>query len=443
MTSQQRDSPSLYVVVEKILGYDETFPGDWRTHGTSGYDMLNRINGLFVDPASAAEFTRRYQEWIGDQTPYREIVRQKKLLILEVSLASELHVLAYQLERIALRDRRSRDFTQSGLRHALRQVIASFPVYRCYITARAVSEQDRALVDRAVRSAMRRNPVTSRAIFRFLRNVLLDRVERPEDLPDEEPAPADFAGKFQQVTAPVMAKGLEDTTFYVYNRLVSLNEVGGEPGRFGITPEPLHRWNIDRAARFPHALTALSTHDTKRSEDVRARINVLSEVPDRWFQALERWSELNQRHKRRSRTRMPLTATRSISSTRTCWVPGLWRISTRRRSPPFAIASVPTWPRRFTRPRSTASWQNPDPEYDEAIDHFVLAVLDHDGNRAFLDDFLAFQQFISHHGMLNSLAQTLLKIASPGVPDTYQGTELWDFSLVDPDNRRPVDYDLR
>ncbi len=179
---QGRNFPPLYVVVEKILGYDEAFPRDWRCHGTSGYEALNRINGLFVDTAGASEFTRRYHGWIGDQTPYREVVRQKKLLILEVSLASELHVLAYQLERIALRDRRSRDFTQSGLRHVLRQVIAVFPVYRSYITAGHISEQDRMLVERAVRLAMRRNPMTSPAIFRFLRDVLLDRVKRPERL---------------------------------------------------------------------------------------------------------------------------------------------------------------------------------------------------------------------------------------------------------------------
>ena len=284
----KRDSPSLYVVVEKILGYDEAFPGDWRSHGTSGYDMLNRINGLFVDPASAAEFTRRYQDWIGDQTPYREIVRQKKLLILEVSLASELHVLAYQLERIALRDRRSRDFTQSGLRHALREVIASFPVYRSYITANACQRTGPGAGGSGHSLGDAPQPGDQPVDL----SVSPQRLARPgqeaRGLPADELAPADFAGKFQQVTAPVMAKGLEDTTFYVYNRLVSLNEVGGEPVRFGISPDQLHRWNIERADRFPHALTPLSTHDTKRSEDVRARINVLSEIPDRWFQAVER-----------------------------------------------------------------------------------------------------------------------------------------------------------
>ncbi len=347
--------PALYVVVEKILGFDENFPADWPTHGTSGYEALNRINGLFVDPGSAAEFTRRYHEWIGDYTAYRDIVRDKKLLILDVSLASELHVLAHQLERIALRDRRSRDFTQNSLRHALREVIATFPVYRSYITANHVSEQDRMLVDRAILAAMRRNPVMGRQIFRFLRDVLLDRVATPEDLPAHEPAPADFAGKFQQVTAPAMAKGLEDTTFYVYNRLVSLNEVGGEPSRFGLSPDSVHDWSANRAARIPFALTALSTHDTKRSEDVRARIDVLSEVPDRWFQAVERWSALNADIAPGSRIRKPRIGTRNTSSIRTSWAPGRWRRWTTKPSPRSATGSAPSWPRLSTKPRSTVA----------------------------------------------------------------------------------------
>ncbi len=436
-------SQQLYVVVEKILGHDEPFPSDWRTHGTSGYEALNRINGLFVDPASAAEFSRRYYSWIGDQTPYREVVRQKKLLILEVSLASELHVLAYQLERIALRDRRSRDFTQSGLRHVLRQVIATFPVYRSYITARGVSEQDRALVERAVRLAMRRNPMTSPAIFLFLRDVLLDRLERAEDAPANELGPAEFAGKFQQVTAPVMAKGLEDTCFYNYNRLVSLNEVGGDPGRFGIAPEQLHRWNTERASRFPHALTPLSTHDTKRSEDVRARINVLSEIPERWFTAIERWSELNQRHKKEIDDRDAPDRNEEYFFYQNLL--GAWPLEDldEQSFAGFRDRIRAYMAKATHEAKMHSSWQNPDPEYDEAIDRFIQGVLDRAGNQAFLDDFLPFQRLVSQHGMINSLAQTLLKITLPGVPDTYQGCELWDFSLVDPDNRRPVDFDRR
>jgi (1->4)-alpha-D-glucan 1-alpha-D-glucosylmutase len=437
------ENPLLYVVVEKILGLEEPYPEGWRTHGTSGYDALNRINGIFVDPTSAAEFTRRYQEWIDDRTPYADLVRQKKLLILEVSLASELHVLAYQLERIALRDRRSRDFTQSSLRQALREVIASFPVYRSYITAHGVSERDRALVDRAVRAAIRRNPLASRAIFLFLRNVLLDRVETPEALPEEEPRPADLAGKFQQVTAPVMAKGLEDTAFYVYNRLVSLNEVGGEPDHFGYSPDALHRWNIERARRFPYALTPLSTHDTKRSEDVRARINVLSEIPGRWFEAVERWHSMNEGHRIAVEDREAPDLNEEYAFYQNLL--GAWPLETldAKGFETFRDRMRAYMAKAIHEAKVNSTWMNPDPDYDDAIDRFVASVLDQERNRAFLEDFQQLQRFVSHYGQINSLAQTLVKIAMPGVPDTYQGTELWDFSLVDPDNRRPVDYELR
>ena len=270
-------------------------------------------------------------------------------------------MLAYQLERIALRDRRSRDFTQSALRQALREVIASFPVYRSYITAARVGDHDRLLVDRAVRSAMHRNPVTSRSIFVFLRNVLLGQVEKPETIPEDEPAPADFAGKFQQVTAPVMAKGLEDTTFYVYNRLVSLNEVGGEPVRFGTSPDALHRWNVERAGRFPYALTPLSTHDTKRSEDVRARINVLSEIPDAWFAAVDRWSQLERAASRvRSRTVTHPTATKSISSTRTCSGPGRSRSMDADAFAAFRDRIRGFMAKAVHEAKVHSSWQNPD-----------------------------------------------------------------------------------
>ncbi|HKM55091.1 MAG TPA: malto-oligosyltrehalose synthase, partial [Isosphaeraceae bacterium] len=446
LLNRPEDRPELarlYVVVEKILAYDEPFPQDWVTQGTSGYEALNRLGGLFVESSNDVEFTHRYRDWIGDPKPYREIVREKKLLILEVSLASELHVLAYQLERIALRDRRSRDFTQSALRNALREVIASFPVYRSYITGAQVSQQDRALVDRAVRSAMRRNPVTSRAIFRFLRDVLLDQVSSSGSVPQDGLAPAEFAGKFQQVTAPVMAKGLEDTTFYVYNRLVSLNEVGGDPGRFGLDPEAVHRWNIERAAKFPTALTPLSTHDTKRSEDVRARISVLSEVPERWWSAVDRWSEMNERHRRTIEEREAPDRNEEYFFYQNLL--GAWplevldeigRDTFKDRMRAYMAKSI-------HEAKVHSSWQNPDPDYDTAIEQFVTAVLDPAINREFLDDFWEFQRFVCHHGMLGSLSQTLLKLASPGVPDTYQGTEIWDFSLVDPDNRCPVDYDLR
>ncbi|QEH37124.1 Maltooligosyl trehalose synthase [Aquisphaera giovannonii] len=437
------NDPRLYVVVEKILGSDEPFPEDWVSHGTSGYDALNRINDLYVDLSNSGEFARRYQEWIEDTTPYRELVRQKKYLILEHSLASELHVLSYQLERIALRDRRSRDFTQTVLRHALREVIASFPVYRSYITARKVHDYDKDLVDRAVRSARRRNPVISRSVFDFLRDVLLGRVGAADEVPESEFAPADFAGKFQQVTAPVMAKGLEDTTFYVYNRLLSLNEVGGEPNRFGSSVDSLHRWNQERASRFPHSMTPLATHDTKRSGDVRARINVLSEVPSLWFEALARWSDLNRKHRTLIEDHEAPDHNEEYFFYQNLL--GAWPMEglTPENTASFVERVRGFMQKAIHEAKVHSSWQNPNPDYDQAVDQFVAKVIDPSQNAEFLDDFAELRDLVRRHGMINSLSQTLLKLAMPGVPDTYQGTELWDLSLVDPDNRRPVDYALR
>lgn len=439
IAAERPNDPRLYVVVEKILGTEENLPHDWPTHGTSGYDVLNEINGLFVDPNAGLDFTRRYLAWIEDDTPLREIVRASKIQILRFSLASELNVLAHQLERIAVRDRRTRDFTRNALRHALREVIASFPVYRSYITPGRVGDDDRAWIERAVRSARRRNPATSRALFRFLRDVLLNPI--PTD--DPEPDPAVFAGKFQQVTAPVMAKGLEDTSFYIYNRLVSLNEVGGEPGRFGVRPDHLHDWGAERARRHPYGLSALSTHDTKRSEDVRARINVLSEMPEAWFEAATRWARINE----------PLRTTLDDRP-----VPDrneeFFLYQTLLGAFPLEPLDEPGWETFRDRIRAYVakaaheakvhtSWTDPYEEYDQALDSFASRLLDPSANAAFLEDFLPFQRRISHHGWLNSLAQTVLRTTLPGAPDTYQGTELWDFSLVDPDNRRPVDYGRR
>jgi (1->4)-alpha-D-glucan 1-alpha-D-glucosylmutase len=329
------------------------------------------------------------------------------------------------------------------LRQALREVIAAFPVYRSYTTRAQVGTQDRALINRAIRLAMRRDLATSQSAFRFLRDVLINKVRTPESRPDDAQMVSDLTCKFQQVTAPVTAKGLEDTAFYVYNRLVSLNEVGGEPDRFGVSPQLLHDWNRSRAERFPHALTALSTHDTKRSEDVRARINVLSEVPAAWFQAVKRWSALNARF--RGRVGKKAAPDRNAEYLFYQTLLGAWPLE------PLDDKAFAGFRDRIRAYMSKAaheakchtSWLTPNPVYDQALDTYVSGVLDRVGNREFFEDFLAFQPLVSHHGQVNSLAQTLLKIASPGSPDTYQGTEVWDFSLVDPDNRRSVDYKHR
>ncbi|AMV37237.1 malto-oligosyltrehalose synthase [Planctomyces sp. SH-PL62] len=437
-------SPRLYVVVEKILAFEETLPPAWATHGTSGYDALNRINGLFVDGSSEADFTRQYEELIDDATPYRDLVLEKKQLIMDASLSSELHVLAFQLERIALRDRRARDFTLNSLRTALREVIAAFPVYRSYITAEGVSAKDRMLVGRAVGRAKRRNPLLSPAIFDFLSRVLLERPETPEALAADEPSRVDFAGKFQQVTSPVTAKGIEDTTFYIYNRLVSLNEVGGEPDYFGSSPASLHKWFARRSQVHPYALTALSTHDTKRSEDVRARIDVLSEIPDDWFDAFVRWADLNLIHHRRL-SDDSLAPGRNEEYLLYQTLLGAWPTEEMDDEALAAFRDrVRAYMVKATREAKVhTSWQNPFEEYEAALDGFIVDILDRSRNPSFFKDFLPFQRRIALHGRVNGLAQSLLKLAGPGVPDTYQGTELWDFSLVDPDNRRPVDYALR
>jgi (1->4)-alpha-D-glucan 1-alpha-D-glucosylmutase len=431
----------LYVVVEKILGRDETLPNEWPVDGTSGYDFLNMVNGLFVDAENAKKFTHLYHDWIGGHVSFAEAVYQKKFLILQVSLSSELHMLAHQLDRLAQKNRDSRDFTLNSLRHALREIIACFPVYRSYINGGPIRPEDRKHVLLAVRRARRRNPAISASIFDFVRDMLL--LVYPESAIEEDRLEQRrFVGKFQQVTAPVMAKGVEDTAFYVYNRLLSLNEVGGDPDRFGVAPAALHRYNQERQAQWPRALSATSTHDTKRSEDVRARLNVLSEMPDEWRDHLVRWSQMNARHRVEVEETMVPGPNEEHFFYQT--LVGAWPLEpcSGEVYGDFVDRIQSYVEKAIHEAKVHTSWINPDPAYDEAIHLFVGRVLDEE-NKDFLADLRGFQQPISHFGMFNSLAQTVLKIGSPGAADFYQGTELWDYSLVDPDNRRAVDYDIR
>ncbi|HEV3258288.1 MAG TPA: malto-oligosyltrehalose synthase [Gemmataceae bacterium] len=436
----------LYVVVEKILGGDEPLPEDWPVHGTTGYEFLNWLNGLFVDPGHAKALTRIYQRWSEIDPSFVELVYQKKFLTLQVALSSELHMLAHQVDRLSEKNRWSRDFTLNSLRHALREIIACFPVYRSYISADGIHPRDHLYVQTAVVRAKRRNPAISASIFDFIRDLLLLQHPHAVSAPLTE-ADRDeqvrFVGKFQQVTGPVMAKGLEDTAFYDYNRLVSLNEVGGDPGQFGITPAQFHRHNHERQARYPFSLSATSTHDTKRSEDVRARLNVLSELPQEWRRCLSRWSRLNRRYRIDLEGMIAPDLNDEYLLYQT--LVGAWPLDdgVGEGHARFVERIQQYMQKAIHEAKIHTSWINPNPAYDDAVRLFIGRLLDAEGNRAFLDDFRAFQRRVSHHGMVNSLSQTLLKIASPGVPDIYQGTELWDFSLVDPDNRRPVDYELR
>ena len=385
---------------------------------------------------------------------------------MSVSLSSELHMLTHQLDRLAQKSRRSRDFTFNALRQGLRAAIAAFPVYRSYIADEGVHDADRRHVEIAIRRATARNPLLSGRVFRFIREMLL--LESPESFTAEDRAEQRrFAGKFQQVTAPVTAKGVEDTAFYVYNRLVSLNEVGGEPGRFGIRPDAVHAYNRARQARWPWAMSALSTHDTKRSEDVRARINVLSEMTEGWWAAVNRWSRLNEPHRKTGPDEDQTIPDANEEYLLYQTLVGAWPLEFLSREGEAARedeatreGEAPSGPDRkaceefvkriqdymlkaLHEAKVHTSWINPNAEYDEAITEFVGRILDESASRAFLGDFRSFARRVAAYGLYNSLSQTLLKFAAPGVPDTYQGTEVWDFSLVDPDNRRPVDYDRR
>jgi len=297
-------------------------------------------------------------------------------------------------------------------------------------------------IEQAIAEAMERNPEIDASLFGFIRNTLL--LQSPSD--GENPYREDqvrFAAKFQQLTAPVTAKGIEDTAFYVYNRLLSLNEVGNDPGRFGLSSDQVHAYLLDRQRRWPYALSPLSTHDTKRSEDVRARLNVLSELPEEWRRALARWSRLNEPHRRRVDDLVVPDANEECILYQT--LIGAWPLE------PYTpeiyaafIARIRQYMQKALREAKVhTSWTKPNEAFETAIQSFISTILDPDLSAPFVHDITAFGRRISHFGLLNSLSQTLVRLAAPGVPDTYQGTELWDFSLVDPDNRRPVDYGHR
>ena len=430
----------LYLLVEKILGSDEALPR-WPVDGTTGYDYLAILNGLFVDGRNEAAINTLYDRFTRLRAEYPEIAYRAKQLVLRVSMASELNVLAHQLNRFSERNRRYRDFTLNSLAHAIREIIACFPVYRTYVNAReAVSARDRGYIEHAVREARRRNPDRPRLVFDFVRDLLLKKADYiPDSERDEHMR---FIGKFQQITSPVTAKGIEDTAFYIYNRLVSLNEVGGEPDRVGVPPERLHAWLAARAAQTPHGLSATSTHDTKRSEDVRARLNVLSEVPGAWKQAAARWARANRRGRSVVDGRSYPSRNEEYLLYQTLL--GSWPLAPMNadQEADYRARIVAYMHKAMREAKVFTSWLNPSERHERAMTKFVELALA-TGHAAFRDDFLDFQGRVARYGIYNSLAQLTVKIGAPGVPDFYQGTELWDFSLVDPDNRRPVDYERR
>jgi (1->4)-alpha-D-glucan 1-alpha-D-glucosylmutase len=432
----------FYIVVEKILMAGERLPGEWPIWGTTGYEFLNAVNGILVHRAAERALSETYARFIDARPDLREIVYDAKQLIIDTSMSSEISVLGRRLARISERHRASRDFTTRSLTTALREIIASFPVYRTYIDGLGVTDQDRWYVDLAVAMARRRNPAMSGSVFEFIADVLRLRYPGARSEADQQVQLA-FVGKFQQLTGPITAKGLEDTAFYRYHRLVSLNEVGGTPERFGIPVAEFHRLNLERQATWPATLLTTSTHDTKRSEDVRARINVLSEMPREWRRRVHAWRRAN-RGKKQMVDGQPIPDANEEYLLYQTLV-GAWPLE------PLSAESRAVFVERVQRfmfkavreAKVHASWINPSPDYERAVARFVAAILDPHQSPAFLRDFQPFQREVARWGMHASLAQTLLKLTAPGVPDVYQGGELWDFSLADPDNRRPVDFARR
>jgi (1->4)-alpha-D-glucan 1-alpha-D-glucosylmutase len=440
----ERLPAGLYVVVEKILIGDERLRPEWPVQGTTGYDYLNVLNGLLADPRGRRELEAVYRRFTGLHEPAADVAYECRKLVLEVSMSSEVTVLSRRLDRISEQHRFSRDFTLNSLQAALCEVIACFPVYRTYVRAEtgAVAPEDRRHIETAVRLAKRRNPATDESVFDFIASVLL--LEDPEGL---EPGPRrerrDFVMRFQQITGPVMAKGLEDTASYRLHPLASLNEVGSRLGAPAVTVERFHQHNAERQRASPHAMSATSTHDTKRDEDVRARINALSEVPEAFEGALLRWHELNRIHK----TLVDEVEAPDRNGEYLLYqtLVGTW--------PPAASGGAPSaeyverlqaYMRKALREAKVhTSWVSPNEAYESAVENFVAALFDPVKGRSFLREFEGFLRPILRPSLLGAVAQTVLKLTSPGVPDLYQGTELWEFRLVDPDNRRPVDFARR
>ncbi len=434
-------APRAYVVVEKILGVDERLPRAWATEGTTGYELLNVLNGLWLWRSGEKALRAVYEGVRTATDSFAEVVYQSKSLILRSSMAGELSVLARRLARISEQHRWSRDFTLGSLELALADVVACFPAYRTYLgPAEEITPQAAKQVQTAVAAARRRNPALSGSVFEFLSDVLLAR--DPDGLDDRQRAlRRDFVARFQQLTGPVMAKGLEDTAFYRYFPLLSLNEVGGSPERFGVTVEEFHRLMEERARERPAALSATATHDTKRGEDSRARLDVLSEIPDEWSAAVAEWREIALRLKPRADGLPTPDAEDEYFIFQTLL--GAW--PTRGIDDPmfasFAERVQGAVEKALREAKRQTSWIDPNATYEGAARDLCARLCDPSG--PFVPKLAAFAARIRRPGQLNALAQLVVKSTAPGVPDFYQGSELWDLSLVDPDNRRPVDYPSR
>ncbi len=412
-------APKAWIVVEKILEPGEPLPKSWPVQGTTGYDFLNQLNGLFIDAAAEKAFTGLYASFTGERVDYPALLAEKKRIVLKTLLAAELDRLTGLLAAMAKRDAVGKNFPYREMQESLAEVVACFPVYRCYITSNTGgNDSDIAMIKSAVHLACENRRDLPPEIFAYLYAMLVK--------PQRGARARDFVARFQQLTGAVMAKGTEDTAFYCFNRFVSQNEVGGDPKKFGISSAEFHDFVGRQKKEWPYTQLTTSTHDTKRAEDVRARLNVLSEIPDEWSKAVHRWSVMNARHKEGQ------FSDRNAEYLFYQTLAGAWPLTEDRMQAYMEKASHEA--------KQHTDWVKRNVEYEKALSRFISATL---RDPEFTADLEHFTDRLSEAAAINSLAQTLIKLTAPGVPDIYQGCELWDFSLVDPDNRRPVDFGLR
>lgn len=439
--------PKLYVVVEKILGEVEQLPLDWPVQGTTGYDFLALVNSLQCRRESIKSIAQTYFRFSGKHVHFIDVMHDKKRLIIGKHLAGNVDNLAHVMKRVVGLERYGRDITMYGLKRALVEVLTFFPVYRSYVNESTFSAEDRVVLHQAVELAKTHNPALQYEL-EFIESFFLSISEiNSTDTTDGSHQIIHFIMEFQQVTGPLMAKGCEDTAFYSFNKLISLNEVGGDPRRFGLSTQAFHVENTDRNRRNPHTMNATATHDTKRGEDTRARINVLSELPVEWKKMLTQWKKVN-------RTKKVLQNGSFLPDDNDEY----FLYQTLLGTFPFGSCGGEVGEEEMQRyvermqeyvvkavreAKVHTAWIKPDEEYEKACASFVGALLDGAIDNPFLELFKPFSAKIACYGMYNSITQTVLKMTCPGVPDIYQGAELWDFSVVDPDNRRPVDYSLR
>ena len=419
-TRLREKASDVWILGEKILEPGEKLRQDWPIDGTTGYEYLNQVAGLFVDSENEQTFNKVYAGFTGETTDYIAAMRDKKHRVLRDLLGSDVNRLTTLFKDICECHRDRRDYTQHDVIRAIRELVACFPVYRTYVVPERneITKDDQRYIEEAVAAAKANRPEMDAELFDFMADVLLLRVRGAFE--------SEFVMRFQQFTGPAMAKGVEDTVFYNFNRLISLNEVGGDPGRFGVCPHRFHTFCANIQRSHPRTMLASSTHDTKRNEDVRARISLLSEIPEQWEAAVYRWSGMNEKYK-----------TNNWPSRNTEWflyqtMIGAWPIETDRLLPYMEKAT--------REAKQDTTWLAPNKEFEDALKFFIESIYN---DAAFREDFEKFTNALIAPGRINSLSQLLLKLTSPGIPDLYQGSELWDLSLVDPDNRRPVDYGLR